>query len=80
MPILPKDTLRVYYEGSKLVGDIKRSVAIELIGHYQGIKVNSPSIFKIAEDKIYLESLPELMDSNIDLNSIKVKINKIINA
>jgi hypothetical protein len=83
VPILPKDVLKVYYDGPSLVGDIKRSVTIELMNQYKDIKVNSPSIFKIVDNKIHIESLPELKDFNLtktDLSSIKNKMDKIANA
>lgn len=82
VPILPKDIFRVYYDGSTLVGDIKRSVILELMNQYKEIKVNSPSLFKIVDEIIHIESLPELKDfnDNTDLNSIKEKVGKIINA
>lgn len=82
LPLLPKDILSVYYDGPTLVGDIKRSVVLELMNQHKEIKVNSPSIIKIDDEKIHIAPLPELTDfnSNIDLNSIKEKLNKIANA
>lgn len=82
LPMLPEDVLKVYYEGPSLVGDVKRSVIIELMNQYGDIKVNSPSIFKIVDNKIHIESLPELKDVNLtktELALIKNKMDKIAN-
>ncbi|MCU0431953.1 MAG: hypothetical protein MUC87_00705 [Bacteroidia bacterium] len=82
-PILPKDILKVHYDGPSLVGDIKRSVMVELMNQYKEIQVNSPAIFKIVDNKIHIESLPELKGLNstiTDLSAIKHKIDKIANA
>ncbi len=74
VPLLPKDTLKVYYEGPSLVGDIKRSIIKDLMNQYTEIEVNSPSIFKFIDNKIYIQKLPELNDINtINFDSISVK-------
>lgn len=83
LPMLPKHILKVYYDGPSLVGDIKRSVIYELINQYKDIKVNSPAIFKVVNNKIHIESLPELKDidvTRIDLTTIKNRVDKIANA
>lgn len=80
IPLLPNNTLKVFYEGPTLVGDIDRTVLKQLMLDFKQIDVNSPSIFKIKGDSIYLENLEEL--KNIELNPIdpeliKAKINRI---
>jgi hypothetical protein len=83
VPTLPTNCLKVYYNGPTLVGDIKQSVTMELINQYNQIKLNSPSIFKIVDNKIHIETLSELMSietNPVDLDVIKAKIEKIANA
>lgn len=60
LPLLPADILKVYYEGPNLVGDIKRSVIIELMKQYKDIKVHSPCVFKIVDNNICMKNLSEL--------------------
>ena len=81
LPLLPEDCLRVYYEGPALSGNIKRSIAIELMYHYKEIKVNSPSLFKFKGKEIHLEKLPELMNLNsdqFDFSELKIKMDRLI--
>ena len=83
IPTLPSNCLKVYYKGPTLVGDIKQSVTMELINQYNQIKLNSPSIFKIVDNKIHIETLSELMSietNPVDLDVIKAKVEKIANA
>ncbi|MFN0203358.1 MAG: hypothetical protein ACKVTZ_17660 [Bacteroidia bacterium] len=82
-PLLPSNCLKVYYDGPNLVGDIKRSVTVELMNQYKDIQVHSPSIFKVTNDKIIIEKVVDIKDINAslaDLNIIKSKIDKIANA
>jgi hypothetical protein len=81
--LLPPNCLKVYYDGPKLVGDIKRSVILELMNQFKDIQLNSPSIFKVTNDKISIEKIIDIKDINAslsDLNTIKSKIDKIVNA
>jgi hypothetical protein len=60
LPLLPADILKVYYDGPDLVGDMKRSVIIELIRQHKDIKIHSTCLFKIVDNSIRMENLPEL--------------------
>ena len=80
IPYLPNDCLKVYYNGPSLVGDIKRSIIVDLMNQYKLITVNSPSIFKIVNGRLYIESLSELLQiekHTIDMNAVKTKIDQI---
>jgi hypothetical protein len=82
VPLLPKDVLSVYYDGPTLVGDIETEMIRMLRYNFDEIKINSPSVFKIVEDQIYLEPLPELKKYNAEMKlaSILEKVDKIIKA
>ena len=64
LPKIPFKFKEVFYDGPTLVGDIKRSIVIELMNRSDKIRVNEPSIIKIVKDKVEVESLTELMQIN----------------
>lgn len=71
--------LVIYYEGPKLVGDVKLSVVRELMDWNARLQVNSPSIFRITNQLLILEPLPELFQIDQPAFDLEVVLNKIGN-
>ena len=72
IPLIPFKTLEVYYEGPKLVGDIKRSTVLEIMRWNNEVKVNDPAILKIAGRNVEVIKLPELL--KIDTTEIETQV------
>lgn len=71
IPKIPYEILEVYYDGPALIGDIKRSMVLEIMKWNPKVKVNSPSILKIVGKSVIYESLEQLKE--IDTNSFDSK-------
>jgi hypothetical protein len=83
IPFMPAETLQVYYDGPKLVGDIDPTIIKHLMLEFKQIKVNSPSLFRIEGDRINYVSLEEvklLNGQGIDFEIIELKINAVASA
>ena len=83
LPLMPSNTLQVYYDGPALTGDIDSTMMKHLMSGFRQITVTTPSLFKIAGETIHYQSLEELRlieKQPVDYNRIQVKINKVINA
>ena len=81
IPLVPNDTLKVYYDGPSIVGDIKRPIIKDLMYQFKDLRVNSPSISKIINEQFFTESLRELIHldkGEVDIETIKSKISKIV--
>jgi hypothetical protein len=65
------------------MGDVKRSVVIELINQHKEIKMKYPSVFKFKGYQLINERLDELMDIEekpIEVEVIRKKIDQVKNA
>ena len=62
IPRLSSGILKVYYDGPKIIGDIKRSIVIELMNQYKEIRPNHSTIIEIEEKELKFYSLQDEMD------------------
>ena len=62
IPRQPNGLLKVYYDGPKIMGDIKRSIVIELMNQYKEIRPNHPTIIEIEEKDLKFYSLQDELD------------------
>lgn len=82
IPKIPFPVMEVYYDGPKLVGNIKRSIVREIIGWNKDIKIHEPSILKIKNKEVISEQLPELRligKQEIDYQKLIEKIESLKN-
>ncbi|MFC4635098.1 hypothetical protein ACFO3O_14345 [Dokdonia ponticola] len=83
IPKIPFPVMEVYYDGPKLVGDIKQSVTKELMVWNKDAAIHKPCILKIKNKEIISEKLTELTligKQEINYQELIVKIEKIKNA
>lgn len=80
IPIIPFPVMEIYYDGPKLVGDIKRSIVLEMMKWDKDIKIHEPSILKVKEKNIICENMMELRligKQKVDYQKLIHKIEKI---
>ncbi|QNK78279.1 hypothetical protein H7F37_04120 [Winogradskyella sp. PAMC22761] len=77
IPKIPFEIMEVYYDGPKLIGDIKRSIVFEIIRWYPKVNIHSPSILKVVNKSILVEALDDLNTINLTDNDYKKLIEKI---
>ena len=83
IPKLPFPVMEVYYDGPKLVGDIKRSIAKELMRWSKDARLHQPAVLKIKGKKIISEKLMELEligKEKVNYQELITRIEKIKNA
>ncbi|PHR26227.1 MAG: hypothetical protein COA38_15340 [Fluviicola sp.] len=77
---IPYEVMEVYYDGPKLIGDIKPSIVMEIMKWNPNIKVNQPAILKIVNKSVVMEALDELkrIDKvNVDFQKLLERIDKV---
>ncbi|WP_299611443.1 hypothetical protein [uncultured Aquimarina sp.] len=75
--------MEIYYDGPKLVGNIKRSIVLEIMKWNENIKIHEPSILKIKDKKVISETLLELRligKQKVDYQKLIEKIEKLKSA
>ncbi len=77
IPKLPYKTMEVYYDGPKLIGDIKRSIVFEMIRWNPKINIHTPAILKVVNDFILAEELDELRMLDLTDNDYQKIIKRI---
>jgi hypothetical protein len=66
IPLIPFDVMEVYYDKSKLVGDVKWWIVRELMTWNKNIKVNQPCVIRIMDNDIKVRRLKELMRLDLE--------------
>ncbi|WP_196887369.1 hypothetical protein [Aureivirga sp. CE67] len=77
IPKIPFEIMEVYYDGPKIVGDIKRSVVHEMIKWNSKIDTNFPAIIKVKKDTLLVEELFELIRTDLNDEDYLEIIDKI---
>ena len=83
IPKIPFPVMEIYYDGPKLVGNIKRSIVLEIMKWNENIKIHEPSILKIKDKKVISETLMELRligKQKVDYQKLIEKIEKLKSA
>lgn len=83
IPKIPYEIMEVYYDGPKLIGDIKRSIVFEIMKWNPNVVIHKPAILKIVNKSVVMEELDELKSiDNIDLDyqALLDKIEKVKKA
>lgn len=80
IPKIPYNIKEVYYDGPKLVGDLKRSVIFEIMKWNSNITIHEPSILKINGKDVIVESLVELksiLEHDLNYEELLERIEKV---
>jgi hypothetical protein len=83
IPKIPYEIMEVYYDGPKLIGDIKRSIVFEIMKWNHNIKIHQPAILKILNKSVVMEKLDELKTidhTDLDYQILLDKIEKVKKA
>lgn len=83
IPKIPFEVMEVYYDGPKLIGDIKSSIVIEIMKWNPNIKIHQPAILKIVNKSVVMGELDELKRIEkevVDYQKLLDRIQKVKNA
>ncbi|WP_299114408.1 hypothetical protein [uncultured Winogradskyella sp.] len=80
IPKIPYEIMEVYYDGPKLVGDVKHSIVFEIMKWNSNIRIHQPAILKIVNESVVMEKLDELKtieNTDLDYQVLLKKIEKV---
>ncbi|NRR93402.1 hypothetical protein HSX10_17645 [Winogradskyella undariae] len=77
IPKIPYEVMEVYYDGPKLIGDIKRSIVLEIMKWNTNIKIHQPAILKIVNKSVVMEELYELKSIDKEVIDFQKLLNRI---
>ncbi len=78
IPKIDFEFKEVFYDGPKLIGDIKRSIILELMKRNTKIRVNEPAMLYLANSSIDILELNELLEIKSENFVLDKTIEKII--